>query len=114
MFYIETWAVIDSGDNYRRENKKLMQKIFRVLANVGLAGFLIWSALLVIIYFGDFTPDKIVRPQYKNMNSREVIYFGLLCNCVYNIGHFDNKAIYKTTETKQRPPNKPYKTNAVL
>lgn len=54
-----------------------MQKIFKVLTNLGLAGFLIWTGLLVIIYFAALW-DKIARPQYKNMNSREVVYFGLL------------------------------------
>jgi hypothetical protein len=54
-----------------------MQKIFRVLTNLGLVGLLIWTGLLVIIYFAALW-EKIVRPEYKNMNSRQVIYFGLL------------------------------------
>jgi hypothetical protein len=54
-----------------------MQRIFKALENIALAGFLIWTSLLVIIYFGALW-DKIVRPQYKNMNSKQVIYFGIL------------------------------------
>jgi hypothetical protein len=54
-----------------------MQRIFKVLIDIGLGGFLIWTGLLVIIYFG-LLWDKIVRPQYKNMNTKEAIYFGLL------------------------------------
>jgi hypothetical protein len=54
-----------------------MQRFLRILINVGLAGILIWTSLLVFIYFR-LLWDKIVRPQYKNMNDKEVIQFGLL------------------------------------
>jgi hypothetical protein len=54
-----------------------MQRASKVLINIGLGGFLIWTGLLVIIYFG-LLWEKIVRPQYKNMNTKQAIYFGLL------------------------------------
>jgi len=41
-----------------------MQKIFKILNNLGLAGFLIWTGLLVIIYLAALW-DKIVRPMLK-------------------------------------------------
>lgn len=49
----------------------------KILANIGLAIFLILTSALASIYF-ILLYEKIVRPQYKNMNTRETIYFGLL------------------------------------
>jgi hypothetical protein len=51
--------------------------MIKFLANVGLFFFFILSSLLVIIYVG-LLYDKITRPTFKNMNDREVIWFGLL------------------------------------
>jgi hypothetical protein len=49
----------------------------RFVINVGLFFFLVFTGLLVIIYVG-LLYDKITRPTFKNMNDREVIWFGLL------------------------------------
>jgi hypothetical protein len=49
----------------------------RFLINAGLFFFFVFSSLLVIIYVG-LLYDKITRPTFKNMNDREVIWFGLL------------------------------------
>jgi hypothetical protein len=54
-----------------------MQRIFKILTNIGLGAFLIWTGLLVLLYLA-LLWDKIVRPQYKNMNTEQAIYFGLL------------------------------------
>jgi len=54
-----------------------MSKVFRILINVGLAIFFVWSGALIIIYLA-LLWDKLARPQYKNMNDREAVYFGLL------------------------------------
>ena len=48
----------------------------RFLINVGLFFFFVFSSWLVTIYLG-FLYDKITRPTFKNMNDREVIWFGL-------------------------------------
>jgi hypothetical protein len=54
-----------------------MQRVFKILSNIGLGAFLIWTGLLVIIYLA-LLWDKVVRPQYKNMNTEQAMYFGLL------------------------------------
>jgi Co/Zn/Cd efflux system component len=49
----------------------------RAIINVGLFLFFVFSLLLVIIY-GFALYEKITRPAFKNMNDRELIWFGLL------------------------------------
>ncbi len=54
-----------------------MNNFFRLVVNVGLAIFLLWSGLLVIFYFGMLF-EKIVHPNFKNMNGKEAFQLGLL------------------------------------
>lgn len=54
-----------------------MQKTFKIAVNVGLAVFFISTAFLVSLYLG-MLYDKIVSPQFKNMNTMEAIFFGAL------------------------------------
>jgi hypothetical protein len=54
-----------------------MSKPFTTLANIGLAGFLLWSGSLVFLYLWQLM-EKVVNPHIKNMNRGEVIQFGLI------------------------------------
>ncbi len=49
----------------------------RFIIKIGLFLFFVFSSLLVIIYIG-LLYDKITRPTFKNMNDRDVIWFGLI------------------------------------
>jgi len=51
--------------------------MIRFVINIGLFLFFIFSSLLVVIYVG-LLYEKITRPTFKNMNSSEVMWFGLL------------------------------------
>jgi hypothetical protein len=57
--------------------QKIIQKIIRIVVNIGLGAFLIYSLILVILYFSMIWA-KIMTPEVKNMNGQESILFGLL------------------------------------
>jgi hypothetical protein len=54
-----------------------MNYIFKLLINLALGIFVVITALLVAGYIS-LLVDKFLRPQFKNMNDREVVYFGLI------------------------------------
>ena len=54
-----------------------MKKVIRILINIGLGVFLIYTLLLIFIYLG-LVWDKILTPGMKNMNTNETLLFGLL------------------------------------
>lgn len=56
----------------------------RLLINVGLLLFLGFSGLLVFAYFG-LLWEKIVRPQYKNMNAEQAIWGGIIAIALLGI-----------------------------
>lgn len=49
----------------------------RAITNIGLFLFFAFSLPLVIVYIYALQ-DKITRPGLKNLNDRELIWFGLL------------------------------------
>ena len=54
-----------------------MKKVIRILINIGLGVFLIYTLLLIFIYLG-LVWGKILTPGMKNMNTNETLLFGLL------------------------------------
>ena len=54
-----------------------MNHILKFFINLALGIFMLITALLVAGYIS-LLADKILRPQFKNMNNREVLYFGLI------------------------------------
>jgi hypothetical protein len=63
------------------------QRILRFLANLGLAAFLIYTGVLVILYFV-LLWDKLVTPQFKNINNKEALAFGLLAIALMIVDFF--------------------------
>jgi hypothetical protein len=49
----------------------------RILINIGLFIFFVFSILIVAIYFG-LLYDKITRPDFKNMDTEGFMWFALL------------------------------------
>jgi hypothetical protein len=54
-----------------------MRTVTRILINIGLGAFLIYTLLLIILYLG-LVWDKIMTPGMKNMDTKETLLFGLL------------------------------------
>lgn len=57
------------------------------LVNTGLFIFLLITGFFIIVYF-ELLYDKIVRPTFKNMNSTEAFFFGLLIGVFIIIDYF--------------------------
>ncbi len=57
------------------------------LVNIGLFIFLIITGFFIIVYF-ELLYDKIIRPTFKNMNSTETFFFGLLIGLFIIIDYF--------------------------
>ena len=53
-----------------------MNRFFSILINIGLAGFLLFTGLLLVAYIG-LLFEKLVHPNFKNMNNKEALYLGL-------------------------------------
>ncbi len=71
----------------------------RFIINVGLFLFFVFSTLLVIIYVG-LLYDKITRPTFKNMNSKEAIWFGLLALVLATLDFLILKRFIRGLKTK--------------
>jgi hypothetical protein len=49
----------------------------KALSNLGLFLFFTFSLLIIFVYFW-FLYDKITRPTFKNMDTGQFIWFGIL------------------------------------
>jgi hypothetical protein len=72
----------------------------RILVNIGLILFVIWTSLLIAMY-PILLYDKITKPQFKNMNSTDVWQFGLLAIALGAIDFFIIRHLIRSYRKRQ-------------
>ena len=71
-----------------------MKRILSILLNVGLAACLLYSLLLVVLYFS-FLIGRITNPGQKNWNDEEAIQYGIVALAVLIVDYFIAKRLVR-------------------
>jgi MFS superfamily sulfate permease-like transporter len=67
------------------------------IGKLGLVAFLIFSGLIILAYFSALY-EKIIRPNFKNLNNKEFMWAGIIVLVLIIIDFFNHKTICKEFE----------------
>ena len=78
-----------------------MRKILNLLLNIGLGSFLLYTIVLVVLYFS-FLIGRITNPGQKNMSNMEAVQYGMLALAFLVIDYFVAKRLIRAMGKENR------------